>query len=127
MKINLLLLAMIICLSSYCQTSGKIFKGNYLVLKDGKWTTRKIPIPKKSFIKMSEDTVIIGVRQVNTYVMDGNLESKNDTTSITHTWDCTDDKGRYCKFMMKILILDKLFIISIIYPESGEIYEYVTN
>lgn len=127
MKLNLLLLAITLSLSSYCQTSGKIFKGNYLYLKNEKWLTRKIPIPRNSFIKLSEDTVKINTRGLRTYVMNGNLESKKDTTTITHMWDCTDDKGKFCKFMMKILILDKLFIISIIYPESGEIYEYVTN
>lgn len=128
MRLALLLVAISISLSSLCQSRGKIFRASRIVITGKDWKVHKIPITEKSFMKITDGVVYIKTAKTShSYTTYGPPETRQEEDVVSHTWDCNDEKGKYCKFIMKIMTIDKIFIISIVYPNDDLILEYVTN
>ena len=125
-KIIILAALTIVYVSCLAQSKGAILKATKLTYIDGKWSTQKIKIPKSSYIKFVDDSVSIYYgKAFKTFVMSSLPIVNEDGSSFE--WDCQDESCTDYIFMMKVIYLDKTFIMSFINPSKGEVLEYVTK
>lgn len=99
-KLLLSIVLSLLTVISFAQnnTTDRVIKMTKMEFVDGEFVTRDVAKPKKLFINISGNVVLIGKVKYTTY---GDVETDYHEGFVTFTWNCIDSDGNKGYFIMK--------------------------
>ena len=125
-KVTLTVVSLLLTLFSYAQDFNKVIRASKVEWNGTEWKTVSTNYPADYFVIMKDWDITIGTYKFKTY---GDWEKTTYEDHVTYTWKCVNGNGEKCMFMMKKFKpeVSTHMLYSILYPETGVMYEYETE
>lgn len=125
-KVTLVVLGMLMMILTYSQSFDRVVRASKCEWRGSDWVTVSTSRPTDYFVIIKDWEITIGTSKFRTY---GDVEKSNYDQHVTFTWNCINANGVKCFFMMKKSKLSTNIhsLYSIVYPETGVMYEYETE
>ena len=125
-KLALIVVGLLLTVFSYAQDFNKVIRASKVEWNGTEWKTVSTSYPTDYFVIMKDWDITIGTYKFKTY---GDYEKSTYDDHITFTWKCVNGNGEKCMFMMKKFKpeVSTHMLYSILYPETGVMYEYETE
>ena len=125
-KLALIVVSLLLTVFSYAQDFNKVIRASKLEWNGTEWKTVSTNYPADYFVIMKDWDITIGTYKFKTY---GDYEKSTYDDHVTFTWKCVNGNGEKCMFMMKKFKpeVSSHMLYSILYPETGVMYEYETE
>jgi hypothetical protein len=125
-KVTLIVVSLLLTLFSYAQDFNKVIRASKVEWNGTEWKTVSTNYPADYFVIMKDWDITIGTYKFKTY---GDWEKTTYEDHVTYTWKCVNGNGEKCMFMMKKFKpeVSTHMLYSILYPETGVMYEYETE
>jgi hypothetical protein len=125
-KLSLIVVSLLLTVFSYAQDFNKVIRASKLEWNGTEWKTVSTNYPADYFVIMKDWDITIGTYKFKTY---GDYEKSTYDDHVTFTWKCVNGNGEKCMFMMKKFKpeVSSHMLYSILYPETGVMYEYETE
>lgn len=102
MKKFILLIICFVTTNCFSQDFYKVKKSILQVHNGYEWVDKKVLYPDGMFIIVKDSEIKITNRSESKYITYGDVKEKRFTTHTTYIWDCYNEDGKDCLFMMKI-------------------------
>jgi hypothetical protein len=125
-KLALIVVSLLITLFSYAQDFNKVIRATKSEWNGNEWKTVSTNYPTDYFVIMKDWDITIGTYKFKTY---DTPEKTTHDTHVTYSWKCVNANGEKCMFMMKKFKpeVSTHMLYSILYAETGVMYEYETE
>jgi hypothetical protein len=125
-KLALIVVSLLVTLFSYAQDFNKVIRASKVEWNGTEWKTVSTNYPTDFFVIMKDWDITIGTSKFKTY---DDYEKSTYDDHVTFTWKCVNGNGEKCMFMMKKFRpeVSSHMLYSILYPETGVMYEYETE
>ena len=125
-KVSLIVVSLLLSLFSFSQDFNKVVRASKLEWTGTEWKNVVSNYPADYFVIMKDWDITIGTHKFKTY---GDYEKTSYSDHVTYTWKCVNGNGDKCIFMMKKFKpeVSTHMLYSILYAETGVMYEYETE
>lgn len=125
-KLTLIVVSLLVTLFTYAQDFSKVIRASKVEWNGTEWKTVSTNYPADYFVIMKDWDITIGTYKFKTY---GDYEKTTYDDHVTFTWKCVNGNGEKCMFMMKKFRpeVSTHMLYSILYAETGVMYEYETE
>lgn len=124
-KIKLFILCLFISAMCFCQGINKVYRSSYSKFDGQRWVEKRVMYPEFLYITIKDNDIRINNESNRHFVYFGEPEKNDYDTHSCFTWNCIDDDGKSCLFMLKRYRKDDTMVMSFVYSSESVMFEYV--
>lgn len=124
-SIKLLLLCLAISCLSYAQNFNHIYKSIYSEHNGYEWVEITSAYPNDMYLILNGSDISINNDDKSKFKTYGSSRTSNYETHICYSWNCVDKDGRQCVFIMKRFISSNTWVMSFVYSDTKQMFEYI--